>query len=214
MRRGRCDLVPSPRPSPTGRGRKAGRRCGLMPSPRPSPMGREKYGAQVRSDALTPTLSHGEREKNGAQVRRDALTPTLSHREREKNGAQVRAGVLNPTLSHREREKNGAQVRRDALTPPLSHGEREKTGRRCGVMPSLRPSPTGRGREEGTTSPSPYSPPAAPLTALTCRKSPAVRSARYGPAQSRLPQRHRCSPAESPPPESTRLFRPDRQASG
>ncbi|QGU38373.1 hypothetical protein D8768_21690 [Enterobacter hormaechei] len=51
-------------------------------------------------------------------------------------------------------------LRPSALTPALSHGERENTqpvgpckrsaaGRirqRCGLMPSPRPSPTGRGR--------------------------------------------------------------------
>ncbi len=192
----RCDLVPSPQPSPTERGRKTGRRCGLVPSPRPSPT--------------------GEEEKRGT-------------------GA---VWCPHPSPLPRERGKSRAQVRPVALNPALSHWGGGKAGHRCDLMPSPRPSPTGEGekpgtgavwcphpsplprgegdrwRAGGTTSPSPYSPPAAPLTALTCRKSPAVRSGRYGPAQYRPPQRHRCSPAESPPPESTRLFRPDRQASG
>ncbi len=135
--------------------------CGLMPSPQPSPTGRGRKRS-VRFDALTPTLSHGEREKtvcavwcphpgplpqgegeNGLCGLVPSPRPSPTGRGRKRS---VRSGALTPALSHREREKRVCAV----WCPhpgPLPQGEGENG--LCGLEPSPRPSPTGRGRRGG-----------------------------------------------------------------
>jgi len=150
--------MPSPRPSPTGRGRKS---AGWCSQPGAHPQGK---GENLRSDTLTPALSHGEREKICGLVPSHRLSPTgrgrkpavwcphpgpLPRGEGEKpagwcsqpgahpqgKGENLRSDALTPALSHGEREEN---LRSGALTPALSHGEREEN-LRAALTPTLSP---------------------------------------------------------------------------
>ncbi len=143
-----------------------------MPSPWPSPTGRGRRAALTHSKDCTEQfpLPRGEGEEQPSPIARIARNSSLSHGEREKGSPHPWQGlhgtVPSPTgrgrraalihgkdcteqfpLTRGEGEEQPSPIARIARNSSLSHGEREKSSPHPwqGLHGTV-PSPTGKGR--------------------------------------------------------------------
>ena len=150
-----CGLMPSPQPSPTGRGGKHNNGnvavCCPHQSPLPRGEGVNTTTATLRYVAPTTVLSHGERGQIQQRQRCGMLPsprPSPTGRGGKYNNGNVVLCCPHPGPLPRGEGVNTitATLRYAALTTFLSHGERGQIQKRqrCGMLPSPRSSPTKR----------------------------------------------------------------------
>ena len=133
QQRQRCGLLPSPRPSPTGRGGKYNNGNVAVRSPHHSPLpqgeGVNTTMATLRYVAPTTVLSH--REKGQIQKRqRCGMLPSPQSSPTGRGGKFNNGNVVvccphqSPLPRGEGANTTMATLRYAALTPALSHGER------------------------------------------------------------------------------------------